>query len=261
MPVWAWILIGLVVLIPAFLLSPFVAVAALIVLVTAVVGLAKGTRTWLRFPTRRAAATVTAAAAVAVLVFGGVAAAGQAGRTDQPVEAQRFADLGAPTAEPTDSAEVKTDPAPTLVTTIREEVVKEAVPFATSSVDDASMAQGTTAVSTAGIPGEKTLTYRVTLVDGVETQRELISEVVTIQPVTEVTSVGTYVAPPPPEPAPAQPAGCDSNYSEACVPVSSDVDCAWGSGDGPAYFDGVARVVGTDKYDLDRDGDGWACER
>ena len=66
-------------------------------------------------------------------------------------------------------------------------------------------------------------------------------------------------APPPPvaEPAPQQ--GCDPNYS-GCVPIASDVDCAGGSGNGPAYVSGPINVVGQDIYDLDRDGNGIACE-
>jgi hypothetical protein len=44
------------------------------------------------------------------------------------------------------------------------------------------------------------------------------------------------------------------------VPIASDVDCAGGSGDGPAYASGPISVVGPDVYDLDRDGDGVACE-
>lgn len=52
---------------------------------------------------------------------------------------------------------------------------------------------------------------------------------------------------------------CDPNYS-GCVPIASDVDCADGSGDGPAYVRGPIRVIGHDKYGLDRDNDGWACE-
>lgn len=31
---------------------------------------------------------------------------------------------------------------------------------------------------------------------------------------------------------------CDSNYSGACVPIASDVDCTGGSGNGPAYVSG-----------------------
>ena len=54
---------------------------------------------------------------------------------------------------------------------------------------------------------------------------------------------------------------CDPNYSGACVPVASDVDCASGSGDGPAYISKPVRVVGLDIYGLDRDHDGIGCER
>jgi resuscitation-promoting factor RpfB len=53
--------------------------------------------------------------------------------------------------------------------------------------------------------------------------------------------------------------GCHSSYS-GCVPVASDVDCAGGSGDGPAYVSGPVYIQGSDPYGLDRDGDGVACE-
>ncbi|BCW70007.1 hypothetical protein NicSoilB8_10510 [Arthrobacter sp. NicSoilB8] len=59
---------------------------------------------------------------------------------------------------------------------------------------------------------------------------------------------------------PAAPSGCDSNYSGACVPIASDVDCAGGSGNGPAYVRGPVTVVGSDIYGLDRNGDGVGCE-
>jgi hypothetical protein len=64
-----------------------------------------------------------------------------------------------------------------------------------------------------------------------------------------------------PEPPTTSPKkNCDPNYSGACVPIASDVDCAGGSGNGPAYVQGPVRVVGDDIYDLDRDGDGTACD-
>jgi len=53
---------------------------------------------------------------------------------------------------------------------------------------------------------------------------------------------------------------CDQNYSGACVPIARDVDCAGGSGNGPAYVSGPVTVVGEDIYDLERDGNGVACE-
>jgi hypothetical protein len=53
---------------------------------------------------------------------------------------------------------------------------------------------------------------------------------------------------------------CDPNYEGACLkPDSPDYDCAGGSGDGPDYT-GPVTSVGSDPYDLDRDGDGSACE-
>ena len=62
-------------------------------------------------------------------------------------------------------------------------------------------------------------------------------------------------------PVGAQDQQCHPSYQGACVPMASDVDCAGGSGNGPAYVRGPVRVVGWDEYDLDRDGDGVACER
>ena len=65
------------------------------------------------------------------------------------------------------------------------------------------------------------------------------------------------VAPPPQPPAP-QPANCTPGYSP-CLTPAPDYDCAGGSGNGPAYT-GPVRVTGSDPYDLDADGDGYACE-
>ena len=53
---------------------------------------------------------------------------------------------------------------------------------------------------------------------------------------------------------------CDPNYTP-CVPIASDVDCAGGTGNGPAYVSGPVTVIGTDIYGLDRDGNGIGCER
>lgn len=54
---------------------------------------------------------------------------------------------------------------------------------------------------------------------------------------------------------------CDPNYTGKCVPIASDVDCAGGNGNGPAYVRGPLKVTGEDIYELDRDGDGIACDR
>jgi len=69
-------------------------------------------------------------------------------------------------------------------------------------------------------------------------------------------------APPAPaaQPVPGTNPGCDPNYS-GCVPIASDVDCAGGSGNGPAYVRGPVQVIGRDIYGLDADHDGLGCER
>ena len=66
----------------------------------------------------------------------------------------------------------------------------------------------------------------LTLTDRVETSKKLIREVITKQPVTKVVLVETKKP------------SCDPNYTGACVPIASDVDCAGGSGNGPAYVEG-----------------------
>jgi hypothetical protein len=75
------------------------------------------------------------------------------------------------------------------------------------------------------------------------------------------TTVKLRLTCPAPDPGPSGPGGnCDPSYSGACLdPNASDYDCAGGSGDGPLYT-GPVQVVGDDHYDLDRDGDGLACE-
>jgi putative cell wall-binding protein len=57
-------------------------------------------------------------------------------------------------------------------------------------------------------------------------------------------------------------AQCDPNYSGACVPnvYPEDVDCEGGSGNGPYYIKGPVQVIGTDRYNLDHDGNGYGCE-
>lgn len=68
-------------------------------------------------------------------------------------------------------------------------------------------------------------------------------------------------APEPPQEPPGQPASsCHPSYEGACLdPGSPDYDCEGGEGDGPDYT-GFVRVVGPDDFELDRDGDGAACE-
>ncbi|WP_280218905.1 hypothetical protein [Nocardia neocaledoniensis] len=78
-------------------------------------------------------------------------------------------------------------------------------------------------------------------------------------PITDLlcNSGSSQFCPPPPPPPP--PGGdCHASY-DPCVPITSDVDCEGGSGNGPAYT-GRVRVIGPDDYGLDDDNDGIGCE-
>ena len=143
--------------------------------------------------------------------------------------------------------------------TYKEVSESKAVPFEKTSVEDSSIAKGSSSITTSGMDGVKTTTYKVTLTNGIETARETISDLVTKAPISEVTSIGTYVAPVKAPVVKKAASNCDPNYS-GCVPIASDVDCGGGSGNGPEYLYGTVTVTGSDIYDLDRDGDGIACE-
>jgi uncharacterized protein YabE (DUF348 family) len=78
-----------------------------------------------------------------------------------------------------------------------------ALPFAVVEQEDAERFVGTKDVVTAGVEGQRTVVNRITTVDGVETARELVSDAVTAEPVTEVVAVGTKKRPVAARPAPA----------------------------------------------------------
>jgi uncharacterized protein YabE (DUF348 family) len=69
----------------------------------------------------------------------------------------------------------------------------EAIAFTSSTVKDGTVAKGASKVTTKGVDGVKTDTFRVVTVDGVEESRTLVSSTET--PATaQVTTVGTKVA-------------------------------------------------------------------
>lgn len=174
-----------------------------------------------------------------VLVLGGV---GGALTDDQP--------------RPEPAAPAKSEPKEPKITydTVTEE---KDMPFGSTTVNDPNLSKGTKRVTTRGVDGVRKLIYKVTYEDGVEASRKLVRSVTARQPVTQVTTIGTYTPPPKPKPQPKPQSNCNSNYS-GCVPIAYDVDCAGGSGNGPAYVSGPVQVLGYDVYGLD--GDGVGCE-
>jgi resuscitation-promoting factor RpfB len=126
---------------------------------------------------------------------------------------------------------------------------RRAIPFKTMRVNDSTLSKGSTRVRSQGVRGVEILTYKVTFRNGIQVHKELVRKIIVRAPVTRVIAVGTK-----------ETQQCDPNYSGACVPIASDVDCAGGSGNGPAYIQGPLTVTGSDIYGLDRDGDGIACD-
>ncbi|MGQ7363257.1 G5 domain-containing protein, partial [Streptococcus suis] len=88
---------------------------------------------------------------------------------------------------------VGTKKAPVITT---EEVTEtEAVAYEIVREDDPTLEEGKEVVSVAGKAGVRTIVYTVTKTDGVETGREVKSDVVTTPAVNEVIKVGTKKAP------------------------------------------------------------------
>lgn len=77
---------------------------------------------------------------------------------------------------------------------VKTETSTEAIPFTSSTVDDASLASGTTQTRTAGSNGTLTHSYQVTYKDGVEISRSAPVDTITAQPVDEVVVHGTKVS-------------------------------------------------------------------
>jgi hypothetical protein len=165
----------------------------------------------------------------AALLVVGIGAAAQPSATQRPAEKQSV------------------NKAPVIVTKSVEE--KVVVPYETQTVDDATLANGATAVRSEGKNGEITKIFKVSYEGDKEVKRVYESESTTVAMQPKVVARGTYVKPVPQ--APPTPS-CDPNYS-GCVPlVSYDLDCA--------DIGFSVTVLGYDKHGFDRDRDGYGCE-
>ncbi len=80
---------------------------------------------------------------------------------------------------------------------VRIEDVTETVPVPHEVVEtkDPAVFAGDRKVTTEGVDGQRTITYRVTITDGVETAREELDATVDREPVTEQVAVGTKARP------------------------------------------------------------------
>lgn len=81
-----------------------------------------------------------------------------------------------------------------LRTGTRTETRTEAIAMPVQTINDNSLAYGTSAVRQQGAPGEQVVTYQVTLNNNVETGRTVIQKVVNKNPVTQIVVMGTNLS-------------------------------------------------------------------
>ncbi len=84
-----------------------------------------------------------------------------------------------------------------LIVTTADKVDVRTIPYSKSEKEDSKLAKGSKEIVQYGEDGELTITTKQVYKNGVLTSEEVISEEVTKKPITEITAVGTYVAPPP----------------------------------------------------------------
>jgi hypothetical protein len=149
---------------------------------------------------------------------------------------------GAASALPSFESSSSTAPVAATQTT-KNVTTKSVIKYSTKTVKTHKLAKGVKKTKVKGVNGVRTKVHLETWEDGRRVGVKLISNKVTKKPVTRVVWVGLGPV-----------AQCDPNYS-GCVPIASDVDCAGGSGNGPAYVEGPVTVIGRDIYGLDGDGD------
>jgi hypothetical protein len=122
------------------------------------------------------------------------------------------------------------------------------VPHASIMQQDATLEIGQAIAVTVGIDGERSIIYEVMYMNGQETSRTEVSNVITKQPVTAVTKIGVKEATGTTVPTDA----CDPNYTPCIPSVDHDLDCP--------DIGFIVQVIGGDPHRLDADHDGIACE-
>ncbi len=134
-------------------------------------------------------------------------------------------------AEVTENLKIK-------VTRVETKKVKEteSIAHGTKTVKDAKALEGTKKTLTKGVDGERTLTYTVTLRNGKEADKELVSDKVTTKPVEEEVSVGTKAKPKPKPRTTAAPGSVSATW-KALAKCESGGNWSINSGNG--YYGGL----------------------
>lgn len=130
----------------------------------------------------KAATTTTTEATVAKVLEDAGLKLGASDRVSQPANAPVVNDMVIKVS--------RVDASKTAVTT-------EPVAFETLTTESADMFKGEKTVTQAGVAGTSKKSFKLVLVDGREASRTLVSETVSVQPVTEKITIGTKEKPQP----------------------------------------------------------------
>jgi cytoskeletal protein RodZ len=138
----------------------------------------------------------------------------------------------------------------TTTTTEKTVTQTKSIPYTSTTVQDSNLVQGTSQITTTGVNGEEILTYMDMYTNGKLTSQKLVSAVITTQPVTQVTSVGTYVAPTP----------TTTPSTASCYPLTNGGNC-YEPGEYCRTSDyGVSGVAGDGEAITCEDNNGWRWE-
>jgi resuscitation-promoting factor RpfB len=178
----------------------------------------------------KVAQTTTTAATVSQLLADAGIALGASDRTSQPGNAPVVSDMVIKVS--------RIDVSKTAETT-------EPVPFQTVTTESAALFKGEKDVTQAGVAGTLNKSFKLVLVDGREASRTLVSEAVSVQPVTEKVTVGTKEKPKPK--AANTGAGAPAMMNEAMWNKIAQCESTgnWSINNGNGYYGGLQFDIRT----------------
>ncbi|MCU1511470.1 MAG: transglycosylase [Arthrobacter sp.] len=180
----------------------------------------------------KAAQTTTTAATVSQLLADAAVTVGASDRTSQPGNAPVVNDMVIKVS--------RIDVSKTAETT-------EPVPFQTVSTESAELFKGEKDVTQAGVAGTLSKSFKLVLVDGREASRTLVSEAVSVQPVTEKVTVGTKEKPKPAAQAGNSGAAAPAMMNEAMWNKIAQCESTgnWSINNGNGYYGGLQFDIRT----------------
>jgi uncharacterized protein YabE (DUF348 family) len=119
---------------------------------------------------------------------------------------------------------------------VRKHVAGEALPFATVTRDDSSMARGSSTTLRSGQDGLRNVTYRITFRNGSLVARQVLSQQVLREPVAQIERVGTKVV------ATANFAGGSTVWDRL---AQCEAGGNWATNTGNGYYGGLQFSLGT----------------